>query len=359
MGRDLPVDLPVDLPRDVPVDSVAFLGRLPIAGSPLAAFNGNTGGFSADSGSITVDGTNPIDGSGSLASSGGAATATNLDTGPQQGDIYCGSIRTPPVGGQSELWYGVQDSSNLYFVGVDSVADEVTLGFYSSGSKTVNATASASIAAGTVYDIELTWRTDGYQEAYVTERTGTQVSPSATVYDGFEDGDAAGWDDESGTFTVQTGTVHDGTYAAELETSGSAGRVDSNLPDDPTEAYAWVRGTHLQDYRPNFQMSDSNNGGTFASVGGHSDGEFRTYNGGGWQQTGITGYQAGKWFKFAIIPDVSGGTYDVRIEDDNGTLGTASGFTMQTTPAAWNKILCINSANTGEFMHYDTISYIP
>jgi len=169
----------LDSPVDGAADGASSIGRFPIPGmGGLATFEGSTDGFTAPSGTIGVDTSDPIDGDGSLSADGGAASAVNTDVaGPSTGDKYCGSVRTPPSGGQSELWYGVQDSNNLYFVGVDSVNDEVTAGYYSGGGKTVNDTVLVPVAAGTVYDIELTWRTDGYQEATIEERSDSQITP--------------------------------------------------------------------------------------------------------------------------------------------------------------------------------------
>lgn len=134
-------------------------------------FDGNCPITTTPEGGVKRDTSNPIDGENSLEATE-SPTEAIIDGAPEAepGKKWCGSIRTPPSGGQSELWYGVQDSSNLYFVGLDSDNNEVTMGYYSSGVKTVNDTVSAPVSAGTVFDIELTWRTNDEQEATITER---------------------------------------------------------------------------------------------------------------------------------------------------------------------------------------------
>jgi hypothetical protein len=265
MGRpDWTRDALLDVLTDGAVDGLAELGDIPIPLAPSSDFNSGTDGFTAPTGSIDRNTSDPIDGSGSLEATSSPTETTGDAVQPAQGDKYCGSVKTASSGGQVELWYGVADSSNLYFVGLDATNDEVTMGYYSGGGKTVNATQSVTIDTSTVYDIVLDWRTDGYQEADIDTRAGADVTtisqtdttyasgsvgarftdagaqldtlsicgeapdpPPASDLEDFEDNDLSDYFGKNkSNFTIVQNPVFNGTYALEAD-GGTNGTIMS------------------------------------------------------------------------------------------------------------------------------------
>jgi len=185
--------------------------------------------------------------------------------------------------------------------------------------------------------------------AYITS------TQSETVLDDFEDGDVSEWDSN---ITAQTGTVYEGTYAGEVDDGGSSIQTFSPADPTPDELLVWARGSSDQDYRPNVQWEDGQ-GDNSVVIGGHSDGEFRTRENGGWVTTGITGYSPGNWYLFRGYDiDWANQTHSIEVLDGSkNSLGTYTGSPFDANADDLGRVTVIGSGTAGEYMYYDKFLY--
>lgn len=184
-----------------------------------------------------------------------------------------------------------------------------------------------------------------------------------TTIEGFESGNLDDWTVVGGqksNFTVQTSTVHDGTYA--MQFSGDGPGADSIKNSNiKTKAYAnisvWIYDTAFNDQRPDWRYRDGN--GNFVITlsvddGGESGdaGSLLYFDGNSWTDTGID-IAEDSWRKVDVHNiDYSNDQFDVTVYDDAGTSqGSASNLGFHNSASEIGELYV---SGVGDTFYFDT-----
>lgn len=310
------------------------------------------------------------------------AAAGNLNDDAVAGDTF-ESWHKLAAGSVVRFLFGVQDGSNYYWVEADVGGSTWTLGKTEAGTASNIAQATGvTVPTGEFLEFEVDWASDGTITATLFDASGTQVSqtsgsdttwsdgghgwaevgssvtsthdyaqiaPGGTqtsgtdFIDNFEDNDIDEYLGDTGTASVQTTTVQEGTYALDTASAGTfiysiAGDGDPDLPNYPAQGdlfearqylgssdvgqFAWG----LQD-ASNYYYADTDPGaGTFQlrMVDGGTDSLLV-------EATGLT-IPTGEWLRIEI-EWMTDGTMIGKLFDASGTEITSSG--IETTDDTW------------------------
>lgn len=161
--------------------------------------------------------------------------SSNADTQPPTAPSGLQATATSPY--QVDLGWNAS-SDNTGVAGYTVYRDGSRVGSVGAG---VTSYTDDTAAAASTYSYTVT-ASDGYGNESTPSAPASVTTPagaSAVFSDGFESGDLSAWD-SSGGLTVESGTVHNGSYAAEGNTTNGATYAKKTLASSYSDGYGQV-----------------------------------------------------------------------------------------------------------------------